>query len=45
MTAYVEGIISEKTTAYKILRVGYYWPTIFTDIYRGSDLASNVKDL
>jgi hypothetical protein len=23
-----------KTTAYKILRVGYYWPTLFTYIYR-----------
>jgi hypothetical protein len=21
-----------KTTAYKILRVGYYWPTLFTDV-------------
>jgi hypothetical protein len=23
-----------KTTAHKILRVGYYWPTIFTDVYK-----------
>jgi transposase InsO family protein len=23
-----------KTTAYKILRVGYYWPTLFTDVCR-----------
>jgi hypothetical protein len=21
-----------KTTTYKILRVGYYWPTLFTDV-------------
>jgi hypothetical protein len=28
------GIISGRTTAYKILRVGYYWPTLFTDVYR-----------
>jgi hypothetical protein len=23
-----------KTIAYKILRVGYYWPTLFTDVCR-----------
>ena len=23
-----------KTTMHKILRVGYYWPTIFTDVYK-----------
>jgi hypothetical protein len=23
-----------KTTAYKILRDGYYWPTLFKDVYR-----------
>jgi hypothetical protein len=23
-----------KTTAYKILRAGYYWPTVFTDVCR-----------
>ena len=22
-----------KETAFKILRVGYYWPTLFTDVY------------
>jgi hypothetical protein len=24
-----------KTTAHKILRAGYYWPTLFADVYRG----------
>jgi hypothetical protein len=23
-----------KTTAHKILRAGYYWPTIFADVYK-----------
>jgi len=23
-----------KTNAHKILRAGYYWPTIFTDVYK-----------
>ena len=23
-----------KTTAHKILRVGYYWPIIFADVYK-----------
>ena len=23
-----------KTTAHKILRAGYYWPTVFTDVYK-----------
>jgi hypothetical protein len=23
-----------KTTTHKILRAGYYWPTLFTDVYR-----------
>jgi hypothetical protein len=23
-----------KTTTHKVLRVGYYWPTIFVDVYK-----------
>ena len=30
-----EGHYSWKTTAHKILRAGYYWPTLFPDVYRG----------
>jgi hypothetical protein len=33
-----------KTTAYKILRVGYYWPTLFTDVCEKSGLVSNVRN-
>jgi hypothetical protein len=29
------GHHSWKTTAHKILRASYYWPTLFTDIHRG----------
>jgi hypothetical protein len=27
------GHFVEKTTAHKILRAGYYWPTIFSDVH------------
>ena len=42
----IEGVISEshegacgghkywKETTYKILRVGYYWPSLFSDVYQ-----------
>ena len=42
----IEGVISEshegacgghkywKETAYKILRAGYYWPSLFSDVYQ-----------
>ena len=42
----IEGVISEshegawgghkywKTTAYRILRAGYYWPSLFADVYQ-----------
>ena len=42
----IEGVISDshegacgghkywKTTAYRILRAGYYWPTLFADVYQ-----------
>ena len=29
-----EGHIFWKTTANKILRAGYYWPTVFADVYK-----------
>jgi hypothetical protein len=29
------GHHSWKTTAHKILRAGYYWPTLFADVHRG----------
>ena len=28
------GNLYWKTTAYKILRVGFYWPALFTDVYK-----------
>ena len=28
------GHLYWKTTAYKILRAGFYWPTLFTDVYK-----------
>ena len=28
------GHLFWKTTAYKILRVGFYWPTLFSDVYK-----------
>jgi hypothetical protein len=38
MVEFHSGLCGEhhfwKTTAYKILKAGYYWPTIFTDVYR-----------
>jgi len=29
-----EGHLFWKTTTNKILRAGYYWPTLFTDVYK-----------
>ena len=28
------GHLYWKTTTYKILRAGFYWPTLFTDVYK-----------
>ena len=30
---YCGGHLYWKTTSYKLLRVGFYWPTLFSDVY------------
>ena len=31
---YCGGHLYSKTTAHKILRVGFYWPTLFSDVLK-----------
>ena len=31
---FCSGHFVAKTTAHKILRAGYYWPTLFTDVHK-----------
>ena len=33
-----------KATAFKILRVGYYWPTLFSDVYHQFKSCVEVKN-
>jgi hypothetical protein len=39
---HVGGHFSAKTTAFKIIRKGYYWPSIFHDSYNFQDLVTSV---
>jgi hypothetical protein len=34
MEGFVEGHFVAKTTTHKILRAGYYWPTIFSEVHQ-----------
>ena len=37
------GHFSRDTTAHKILRAGYYWPTLFKDAHAHIRIATSVK--
>jgi len=37
------GHVFWKTTANKILRAGYYWPSLFADVYKTVAIVTNVK--
>ena len=39
------GHLYWKTTTYKLLRAGFYWPTLFSDGYKEISTAMNVRSL